>query len=148
MTKDQADDVTAIRDVIARQFASLSWNSERAGDWSGFARDFLPGATLLPALRPVAPRSVAEFVARMQALSAGALQSLEEQLLGVEVIAFGNVAVAAAACKMVENGQEAGESVEMLLLVKDEGQWRIAAQAWDKASDTNPARLARSVPSD
>lgn len=147
MTKDQAEDVAAIKDVIARQFASLSWNSERAGDWSEFTRDFFACATLFPAMRPVAPSSVAEFVARMQVLSAGALQSFDEQLLGVEIIAFGKVAVAAAACKMTENGQEAGESVEMLLLVKDEGQWRIAAQAWDKASDANPARLVRSVPS-
>jgi hypothetical protein len=34
-------------------------------------------------------------------------------------------------------------SVEMMLLVKTAGAWRIASQAWDRASETNPipARL-------
>jgi hypothetical protein len=40
----------------------------------------------------------------------------------------------------VENGDGAkvDRTVETMLLVKTEGKWRIAAQAWDKASPSNP----------
>jgi hypothetical protein len=50
----------------------------------------------------------------------------------------GNVASAAVACESIENTTETSRTVEMLLLVKDEGAWRIAAQAWDRESDLNP----------
>jgi hypothetical protein len=46
--------------------------------------------------------------------------------------------VAVAPCELLENGTETSRNVEMLLLVKTDGQWRIAAQAWDKASDAHP----------
>jgi hypothetical protein len=49
---------------------------------------------------------------------------------------FGNVAVAIAHCDMLENGTDVNRGVEMLLLVKDEGMWRIVSQAWDSESRT------------
>lgn len=79
----------------------------------------------------------------MKSLVGTTLRSFEETVLGSEVHVFGNVAVAVAACEMVENGAEVHRAVEMMLLVKDEGMWRIVSQAWDKESPSNPipARL-------
>ncbi|TPM25068.1 hypothetical protein FKO01_15620 [Mesorhizobium sp. B2-3-3] len=131
-------DEDAIRVVIARQFASLSWGHDVAPGWDDFAGDFLPGASLYPAARPARPVGVADFVARMRALSETSLLTFDEVVLGVTVQVFGNIAIAAAAAEMTENGAETSRSVEMLLLVKSEGQWKIAAQAWDRASEANP----------
>ncbi|QPC91248.1 nuclear transport factor 2 family protein [Mesorhizobium sp. INR15] len=131
-------DEDAIRAVVARQFASLSWGNGVAPGWDDFAGDFLPGASLYAASRPAKPISVADFVARMRGLSETSLRTFDEVVLDVMVQVFGNVAIAAAAAEMTENEAETSRSVEMLLLVKTEGQWKIVAQAWDKATDTNP----------
>ena len=132
------DDIVAIRALIARQFASLSWSPSHPADWSAFERDFLPSALLYPSARPAAPQTVAAFLARMQQLAAGDLASLDERVLGVGIRVFGQVAMAAVACEMIENGQPGPNTVEMLLLVKSEGARRIAAQAWDRESPSNP----------
>jgi len=132
------DDVKAIAAVIARQFDSLSWSESQSGNWDAFAADFLPGAVLVAAARPAAVQSVDAFVARMQTLAAGDLRALEERVLGHHIRVFGNIAIAVVGCGMVENGVARSPSVEMLLLVKSDGVWRIAAQAWDKASDARP----------
>lgn len=131
-------DKDAIRAVLARQFASLSWSEGRAPGWDGFAGDFLADASLFPAARPARPISVADFVERMRKLSETSLRTLDETVLGVEILVFGNIAIAAAGAEMTENGAETSRSVEMMLLVKSEGQWKIAAQAWDKAGEINP----------
>ncbi len=138
MIQNHQHDAEAVRQVVARQFARLSWNEDRSADWDGFSADFLPGATLFPAARPVAGRTVPEFVARMKHLSGTTLSSLEEEVRGLHVMVFGNVAVATVACAMTENASRIEETVEMMLLVKSEGRWRIAAQAWDKVSADNP----------
>ncbi|MEW6641999.1 MAG: nuclear transport factor 2 family protein [Pseudomonadota bacterium] len=132
------DDVQAIAAVIARQFASLSWTEGRGGNWDAFAADFLPGAVLIAAARPAAVQTVDTFVARMQKLAAGDLCALRESVLGQHIRVFGNIAIAAVGCGMVENDAAHSQSVETMLLVKTGGVWRIAAQAWDKASDAQP----------
>lgn len=134
----ETNDEAAIRALIARQFASLSWSTDRPAAWDRFAADFLPGAPLYPAARPAAAQTVDGFVDRMQRLAATSLPELDEALLGAEIRVFGNVAVATAACGMRENGGQATRTVEMLLLVKTDGAWKIAAQAWDRESTTNP----------
>ncbi|MBN9216996.1 MAG: hypothetical protein J0I79_03485 [Mesorhizobium sp.] len=139
MTEDEPNtDSAAIRAIIARQFASLSWGEGRAPGWDDFAGDFLDGAGLFPAARPARSINVADFVERMRGLSRTSLLSLEETVLGADIRVFGNIAIAAVAAEMTENGAETNRSVEMLLLVKSEGRWKIAAQAWDKASEANP----------
>lgn len=137
-----ADDVTEIRALIARQFASLSWTPEAPANWNGFAEDFIAGAPLYPAARPAAPQTVPAFLDRMKGLAGSSLRSLQESVLGAEILVYGNVAVAVAPCELLENGTETSRNVEMLLLVKSGGRWRIAAQAWDKesAADPIPAR--------
>jgi hypothetical protein len=98
-------DVRKIKALIARQFASLSWPKGGTSNWPAFRGDFLDGATLYPAARPLQPQSVAAFVTRMKNLAGKELQSLEESILGTKIIAFGNIAVAVAACAMKENEQ-------------------------------------------
>ena len=132
------DDVRAIEALIARQFASLAWAPGREGDWEGFARAFLPGALLIQSPRPIQPRTVAEFLARQQGLAHGPVQAYGQRLLGTQVSVFGNVAVALAGGEMAANGATTARNVATLLLVKDGGEWKIAAQAWDRASPERP----------
>jgi ketosteroid isomerase-like protein len=138
MHSDQSDDEAAIRALIAHQFASLSWREDSTGDWQAFAADFHPDATLYPAARPARPQSVPAFVERMKALSQTTLRVFDEKVLGTKVHVFGNVAVAIAAAEMTENGTDVNRNVEMLLLVKSDGAWRIVCQAWDRADAANP----------
>ncbi|MBZ6078122.1 DUF4440 domain-containing protein [Microvirga puerhi] len=139
MTLDERnEDVRAIEAVIARQFASLSWTHDISADWSGFAADFLPDAQLYPAARPVQRQTVEAFIERMKGLQGTTLNSFKEVVLGTDVQVFGNVAVALAVCEMIENDADVHRGVEMVLLVKDEGAWRIASQAWDTESLSKP----------
>ena len=52
------NDVREIKAVAARQFSALSWSAGNAGNWQAFAAEFLDGAALYPAARPVKPQSV------------------------------------------------------------------------------------------
>jgi hypothetical protein len=137
--------VSAIKRVMGRQFRSLSWSREKEADWNGFAETFLPGATLFPAARPVKLQTVDDFMERMKRLRAeGKLATFEETPLGCEVRVFGNVAVAFAACEMLENGSTVTRDVSATILVRESGNWRIAAQAWDIENEDRkiPAHLA------
>ncbi len=133
-TADQMTDVQAIEEVIDRQFGSLNWSPGTAADWDTFVSDFLPDAPLYPAARPVRQQSVNEFRERLSGLAETKLNSFHENVLGTEVRVFGNIAVAVAGCEIVENETEVSRAVEMLLLVKDAGEWQIAGQAWDTES--------------
>jgi hypothetical protein len=135
---DISDDIDAIRSLVGRQFASLSWTEGGAPDLEAFTADFLPGAPLYASTRPVNAQTVAQFSARMASLAGGALASFEETVLGCDVHVFGNVAIAVVACANLENGRDTNRNVEMMLLVKDTGSWRIAAQAWDKETPERP----------
>lgn len=128
-------DKQAIEAVIQRQFGSLSWMPGGSADWDTFMSDFLSVAPLYPATRPVKQQSVNAFVERLSGLAETKLRSFHEKVLGTEVHIFGNVAVALAGCETVENETEVSQGVEMLLLVRDAGQWKIAGQAWDGESE-------------
>ncbi len=141
-TDQHTDDVQAIEALVARLFASLNWAEDTSGDWTAFAADFFPEAPLYPSARPAKRQSVEDFVERMKGLAGTKLRSFHETVLGTEIRVFGNVAVAVAACEMTENGTEVNRGVEMLLLVKDEGRWRIVSQAWDSESPSTPFRVS------
>lgn len=132
------EDVRAIEALIDRQFASLSWARGEPADWERFAADFVDDAPLYAAARPAQGQSVRQFIERMKGLAGTGLYSFHETVLGTEVRIFGNVAVALAGCEITENDTDVSRSVEALLLIKDEGRWRIAAQAWDGENDANP----------
>jgi hypothetical protein len=138
METDEHTDIRAIEAVIARQFASLDWTPGTSGDWQAFASDFHPEASLYPAARPVRRQTVDAFIQRMKGMEGTKLHSFREAVLGTEIRVFGNVAIAIAACEMTENDAEVNRGVEMLLLVKDEGIWRIASQAWDTGGPSKP----------
>lgn len=135
-------DVAAIRELM-RQELSLSWSSEQAPDWDAFAGTFLPSAALFPAARPTKPQTLSQFLDRMKRLQAeGKLASFKVTPLGCDVRVFGNVAVAFAACELLENESTINHEVNATVLVREDGGWRIAAQAWDV--DTG----GRSLPED
>lgn len=140
MERQQDDeDVAAIRQVMRDQFLSLAWSRAKDADWASFAGEFVPGALLFPAARPLAPQSVDQFMDRMKRLRAEVkLATFEETPLGCEVRVFGNVAVAFAGCEMLENGCTITRDVSATLLVRDNGVWRIAAQAWDMETEARP----------
>jgi hypothetical protein len=134
----ETSDHEAIRRLIGRQFESLSWNARRAPEWAAFSADFLPGALLFPAARPVRPVTVPEFVERMKRAASSTMPVIEETLLGVEISLYGNVAVALAVCGQHEGNGPPARAVEALLLVREGGAWRIAAQGWDTEREDVP----------
>ncbi len=135
---DKNGDEQAIRALISTHFQGLKWTPTTRADWATFASDFLSDASLYPAARPAQAKTVDAFIERMKGVAQGALRSFEERTLGMQILLFGNVAVVLAASKMVENGTEVNHDVSGYLLVKDGGKWRIAAHAWDHASEQMP----------
>jgi hypothetical protein len=142
-TDAYADDKLAIRAVIARQFASLNWSEGSPADWDAFAADFFPSALLYPGARPARSQTVSAFLGRMKNLSETTLKRFREDLLGCDICVFGNIAMAAAVCEQSEDGAQPTRNVEMMLLVRNEGDWQIVSQAWDTESPAKPipARL-------
>lgn len=138
MAADDTNEVRVIETLIARQFRSLCWSPGEPADWADFSADFHADASLFPSARPAKPQTVAAFVERMRNLSEGTLQTFHEVVLGTHVRVFGNVAVAVAAAENTENGTDTNRMVEMLLLIKEAGAWKIVAQAWDKATADCP----------
>lgn len=135
---EENDDLQAIRSLIGAHFRGLRWTPTTRADWTTFSADFLPDASLFPAARPARRQTLDAFITRMNGVAQGALRSFEETTLGMQILRFGNVAVVLSASEMVENGTEVNHDVSGYLLVKSEGKWRIAAQAWDHASDQMP----------
>ncbi len=138
MTYDSGSDESQIRALIGAHFDGLKWSPGSTLDWKAFSNDFLPEAQLFPAARPVQAKSLNEFIERMNRVAQGSLQDFEERTLGMTIQRFGNVAVVMASSEMLENKEEVNHDVSGYLLAKSEGRWRIAAHAWDKASEDNP----------
>ena len=99
---------------------------------------FLADAPLYPAARPVRRQTAPAFIERMQGLAGTTLTTFRERVLGTEIRIFGNVATAVAGCEITENDTQVSRGIEMLLLVKTDEAWRIAAQAWDTESPSQP----------
>jgi hypothetical protein len=145
--RSREEDEAAIRSIIAVQFQCMDWEPDRPADWSRFTSLFFPETTLIPAARPAKRQTIDAFVERMKGLEAdGTLRSFRERMLGSTIHVYGNVAVAVAACEMTENDQETTRDVSCFLFVRDEGEWRIAAQAWDLATSTQPIPPDLSAP--
>ena len=135
--KDDGD-VIAIRALIGEHFDGLSWTPVSKPDWDTFSEDFHSDAVLFPAARPAQAKTLNQFIKRMNDVAAGSIHSFEEHTLGMKIHNFGNVAVVLAASEMLENETETNHDVSGYLLVKDDGKWRIAAHAWDQASEERP----------
>ncbi|WP_435256433.1 hypothetical protein ACSBLW_09730 [Thioclava sp. FR2] len=132
------DDDTEIRALIGAHFDAMKWGDGSAPDWDRFRADFLEGAILLGAARPVAVRSVDGFIDRMETVARKNLQSFEEHTQGMRILRFGNIAVVLALSEMLENGVEMNHDVSGYLLVKSDGRWSIAGHAWDQVSEDKP----------
>src|SRR5215213_6140947 len=104
LKKDMEDaDISAIKQVMSREL-SLFWSGDKNADWEAFADTFIPGAAFFPAARPVKTQTLDQFIERMKRLqSEGELGAFKVTPLGCDVRVFGNVAVAFAACEMLEN---------------------------------------------
>lgn len=137
-TQNGNDDEKTIRNLIGAHFEGLKWTPSTQPDWAKFKADFLPDAVLFPAARPARAKTLDDFIERMKGVAQNKLQSFEEHTLGVKVLVFGNVAVVLAASELLENETEVNHDVSGYLLVKDGGQWRIAAHAWDHANEGMP----------
>lgn len=133
----QDSDVTAIRELIRHEL-SLSWSREKDGNWDVFTNTFLPDGALFPAARPVKPQTLDQFLGRLKQLRAdGKLHTFEVNPLGCDVQVFGNVAIAFAVCRLLENQTTTNHELNATLLVREAEGWRIAAQAWDVESDSH-----------
>ncbi|MEO5766704.1 MAG: hypothetical protein ABIR52_15505 [Casimicrobiaceae bacterium] len=135
---DESGDARAIRALIGAHFKGLRWAPGTSPGWDAFASDFLPDASLFPAARPARRQTLDAFIARMNGVAQGTLRSFEETTLGMQVLVFGNIAVVLAASRMLENDIAVNHDVSGYLLVKSDGGWRIAAHAWDHATEQNP----------
>jgi hypothetical protein len=132
------DDEEEIRALIGKHFEALRWKPGMDPDWDRFRQDFIPGAQLFGALRPVRTRSVDGFIERMESVARKNLHTFEEHTQGMKVMRFGNVALVLALSKLRENSSELNYDISGYLLVKSEGRWSIAAHAWDQAGDDKP----------
>jgi ketosteroid isomerase-like protein len=141
-------DISAIKQVMSREL-SLCWSRDQNADWEAFAGTFLPDAALFPAARPVKTQTLDQFIERMKRLRAeGKLEAFKVTPLGCDVRVFGNVAVAFAACEMLENESTVNREINATVLVRENGSWRIAAQAWDTESGAHkiPGDLVKRKP--
>ncbi len=141
----EIDDLSLIRELVLNQFRGLAWTRDQEPNWQAFAQGVIPDARLFPAARPLRSQTIDQFIHRMKRLRAqGKLVSFQETPLGCAVRVFGNVAVAFAACEMLENNSTVTRDVSAIVLVRDSGTWRIVAQAWDVETESNriPSDLA------
>jgi hypothetical protein len=132
------DDEDEIRALIGEHFEALRWEPGTNPDWDRFRNDFLPGASLFGAARPVQARTVDGFIERMESVARKNLQTFEEHTRSMKILRFGNVAVVLAMSEMLENGSEVNHDISGYLLVKSDGRWSIAAHAWDQAGEDKP----------
>ncbi|SHG36691.1 nuclear transport factor 2 family protein [Cognatishimia maritima] len=136
-------DTDAISQLILDHFEGMRWDEKSNPDWERFRRDFHPSAILCGAARPAEPKSVEAFVERMEAVAIKNLKSFEEHTATLEIMHFGNIAVALARSDMLENGSEENQDISAFLLVKSEGKWSILGHAWDQVDEdsTMPTAL-------
>ncbi|MCR9110871.1 hypothetical protein [Marivita sp. XM-24bin2] len=131
-------DEDAIRKLIAEHFEPMQWSEGTEPDWNRFREDFLEEAVLCGAARPAQPRTLGEFIERMETVARKNLVSFEEHTQGMKVLRFGNIAVVLAMSELLEDGSDINHDISGYLLVKSEGRWSIMAHAWDQADEDNP----------
>lgn len=143
----EADERT-VHVLIVAQFVALRWSSDTTPDFSSLLAGFIEGGRMYPVQRPLLEQTPAAFCARRDALRQSCtLATFEERVLGVRISVFGNLAIALAGCEMTENGNLTTRDVSGFLCLKDAGEWRIAAQAWDLERDGLSLSAALTSPS-
>ena len=127
-----------IRKLIAEHFDPMRWSEGTEPDWDTFRSDFLEGAVLCGSVRPAQPRTLGEFIERMETVARKNLSSFEEHTRGMKILCFGNIAVVLAMSELLEDGADINHDISGYLLVKSEGRWSIMAHAWDQADEDKP----------
>jgi len=135
--KSMTDD-EAITNLIAEHFEPMRWSEGTEPDWDRFRADFLEGALLCGSARPAQPRTLGEFIERMETVARKNLTSFEEHTRGMKILRVGNIAVVLAMSELLENGSEINHDISGYLLVKSEGRWSIMVHAWHQADEDNP----------
>ncbi len=129
---DEASDYKKIQTLIYQQFESLQWTDTTQANWPLFESGFNECATLFPAKRPVAPITPKQFQQRMSNLKTkNILFSFNEKVTACDIRIYGNIATAIVGCEMQENNSTYTHDVNIMILLKNENQWRIVSQAWD-----------------
>lgn len=132
------DDEAEICALVGSHFEAMKWGNVSAPDWDRFREDFLEGAILVGAARPAVARSLDAFIDRMETVARKNLHAFEEHTRGMQILRFGNVAVVLAMSELLENGEDVNHDISGYLLVKSDGNWSIAAHAWDQAGADKP----------
>ena len=127
MTSDELQ----IRELIHRQCGDISCAVDTPLDWLTCSRDFFDGALVFQAHRPVDAIPVEHLSTRMGELrDCTDAAHRRERVTHVEVLIFERVAVALAGCQLLDDERDVTCDVNAFLLIKDQGRWLIASQAW------------------
>ncbi|MEX1147446.1 MAG: nuclear transport factor 2 family protein [Sphingomonadales bacterium] len=139
MTDVYEKDRTALRSLIEKLFADLSWTSSNAPDWAAFRAAFRDDAVLYPSARPLTQTPIGDFIERMEnERTSGNLQSIVEAAIAHDVTVFGNTALVYTSYEACINGGTPGRGANAFLFVRDGGTWKVGAMAWDNASEATP----------
>lgn len=139
MTDFYAKDKAALRAMIEKMFADLSWEEKGEPDWVAFKDAFRPDAVLYPSARPANQTEITAFVERMEGQrQSGGIRSLVEKPLDFLITVFGNTALIYVPYVMELNGGAPSRGANMFLMVKDDGRWQVGAMAWDNESAAAP----------
>ncbi|MDT9598797.1 nuclear transport factor 2 family protein [Sphingosinicella rhizophila] len=135
---DRSADEARILEIVDTMFDAISWSEGSPPDFDRFSAAVMAEAVLVPAARPAATTDIASFVKRMSGLHAdGAMKTFTEKATKTQIRIFGNIAVAIGGFEAIADGSP-GRGANVFLLVRDAGDWRIAAMAWDNESVDNP----------
>lgn len=132
-------DYAEIERLLEESLRQISWDDASEPDWESFFASYLETAMLIPSERPARCVTPRDFRLTMdeQRLT-GKLVSLEERPVKTFIRIFGNVAIAQVAFGAKVNSGPEKYGVNAFLLVKSGGGWKVAAVAWDNASDELP----------
>ena len=136
---DYAKDEARIREIVEQMFEAISWSGAKAPDFPAFSSAVRKDAVLVPAARPASPTDIDSFVARMSGLyDNGSMKTFDERANKTIVKVFGNLAVAIGSYQAQFDGGPVGRGANGFLLVRNEGDWQIAAMGWDSEDADKP----------
>ena len=84
-------DENAIRALIGAHFQGLKWTPTTRADWTKFAADFLPDASLFPAARPARAKTLDAFIEAMKSIAKEAEDDPEKLQTAPHTTAFGRL---------------------------------------------------------
>ncbi|ABQ66869.1 hypothetical protein Swit_0501 [Rhizorhabdus wittichii RW1] len=136
---DYAKDEARIREIVEQMFEAINWSADKAPDFTAFAAAVRKDALLAPSARPVSPTDIETFVGRMRGqYESGGMKTFDERANKTIVKVFGNLAVAIGSYRAQIDGGPIGRGANGFLLVRNDGDWQIAAMGWDSEGEDKP----------